>query len=94
MFSWVHVCLGQQNGAFIGRYFQQRKSVFPQQFHIVPIVNDAVRDGVLQLIKTALIGIQLLSDIGLQLIGSVWDHHLVFRTTDATLIGLYIEGKT
>jgi hypothetical protein len=68
--------------------------VFPQQFHIVPIVNDAVRDGILQLIKTALIGIQLLSDIGLQLIGGVGDHYLVFRTTDAALIGLYIEGKT
>ncbi len=57
--------------------------MFPEEFHIVPIINDAVGDRVLELIKTTFICVELLSNIGLQLVGCVGDDHLVLGPADA-----------
>jgi hypothetical protein len=68
--------------------------VLPEEFHVVPVVDDAVGDGVLELVETALAGVQLLSDVGLQLVGSVRNHHLVLRPAHSSSGRTYIAGKT
>lgn len=90
----IHVGFGQQDGALVGRDLQQREGVFPEELHVIPVVDDAVGDGVLELVESALVGVELLSDVGLQLIGGVGDDDLVLGPADAEWAESYIEGKT
>ncbi len=51
--------------------------MFPEQLHVVPIVDDSVRNGVFEFIEPALAGVELLSDVGVQLICSIGDYNLI-----------------
>ena len=85
MLGWIHIGLSQQDGALIGRNLEQRKRMLPQQFHIVPVIYDSVRDGVFQFVQTSLVGVQLLSDVGLQLVGRVGNDHLILGSAHTEL---------
>ena len=51
--------------------------MFPEQLHVVPIVDDSVRNGVFEFIDSSLAGVELLSDVGVQLICSIGDDNLI-----------------
>lgn len=83
MFSGIHIGFSKKNGAFVGSYFEQREGVFPEQLHIIPIVDDTVRNWVFQLVQSSLVCVQLLSNVCFQLIGCAWDHDIVFWPSDS-----------
>jgi hypothetical protein len=51
--------------------------VLPQQLHVVPIVDYSVGNGVFELVESSLVGIELLSDVGVELIRSIGYDNLV-----------------
>jgi len=50
-------------------------------------------EGVLQFIKPTFAGGEFLANVGVQLVGGIGDHHLVFWSAHAAYQLLYIEGK-
>jgi hypothetical protein len=94
VFGGIHVGFGQEDGALVGGYLQKGEGVFPEELHVIPIINDAVGDGVLELIEPALIRVELLSNVGLQLVRCVRNDHLVLRPADSRSGEVYREGKT
>lgn len=75
--SWIHVGFSQQDGALVGRYLEQGEGMLPQLFHVIPVVDDPVRQRVLQLVEPSLTGVQLFSDVCFLLVGRVGNDDIV-----------------
>ena len=50
MLGWVHVGLGEENGALVGGHFKLGVGVLPEELHIIPMLYDSVLDRVAQLV--------------------------------------------
>jgi hypothetical protein len=92
--GWVHVGFGEEDGTLIGCDLEKREGMFPKKLHVVPVLDNAVREGVLKFVETAFVAGEFVSDIGLQLVGCVGDHHLIFGSSHADSLTFYIEGNT
>jgi hypothetical protein len=68
--------------------------MLPEQFHVVPVLDDPVREGVFQLVEAAFVAVEFLPDIGFFLVGGVGDHHIVLGPAHSASVHCYIEGKT
>lgn len=94
MLGWVHVGLSEQDGVVAGRYFKQIEGMLPEKFHVIPIINDAMRKRILKFIQSPLVGVELLPNVCFLLIGRVGDNHIVLGPADSSSKEIYIEGKT
>ena len=92
--GWVHVGLSEQDGVVTGRYFKQIEGMFPEKFHVVPMINDAMSKRVLKFVQSPFVGVELLPNIRFLLVGRVGDDHIVFGPADSAWKEIYMEGKT
>lgn len=58
------------------------------------MLDHPVGKRVLQLIQSSLVAGEFFPDVGLELVGSIGNHHLIFGSPHASSPNLYIEGKT
>ena len=93
VFGGVHIGFGEEDGAFIGCYLEKGEGVFPEVFHVVPVIDDAVGDGVLEFVQSSFVAVEFFSDVGFLLVGGVRDDHFVLGSSDAWSLTDYIEGK-
>lgn len=85
MLGGIHIGLSQQDRTLIRRNLQQRERMFPQQFHIIPVIDYSMRNRVFQFVQSSLVGVELLSDVGLELVGGVGDDHLILGPAHSEL---------
>ena len=79
----VHIGLSQQNGMLIRRYFHLREGMFPKQFHIIPMLNNAMLNGVPQLEHTPLAAVDIIAHVNFRLVGGTGDDDVVLGTANA-----------
>lgn len=84
MTEWVQVGLCQKHWELLWRSLKGFVGVLPQQFHVVPVFDDAVAHRILHFQESLPLGVQLLANHDLGLVAG-GDHHLVLGPTDAKL---------
>lgn len=78
VFGGIHVGLCEEDRTLVGSYLEKGEGMFPELLHIVPMVDHAMRERVLQLIQSPFAGVELFSDVGLLLVGRVGDNDIIF----------------
>ena len=46
MFGGIHIGFSEEDGTFVGSYFEKVKGMFPEKFHVVPMLDDSMREGI------------------------------------------------
>ena len=57
--------------------------MLPEEFHVIPMIDDPMRDGVLQLIQTTLVSVELFANVSVELVGSRRNDYIVLGPADA-----------
>lgn len=83
LFGRIHVRFGQEYRMFVRRYFELRESIFPQKFHIFPMFNDAMLDGVPKFEHTSFACIDIITHEYFRLVVGTGYDDFIFRTADA-----------
>lgn len=47
MLGGIHIGFSEEDGMFVGGYFEEVEGMFPQEFHIIPMLDDAMGEGIL-----------------------------------------------
>lgn len=79
----VEIGLGKKHRILLGRRLECLIGVLPEQFHVVPVLNNTVAHWILQLEQALAIGVELLSYDDVGLVGG-GNHYLVLGSSDAT----------
>ena len=58
------------------------------------MLDDTVGERVFKFVEAAFVGVEFLTDVGLQLVGRVRNDYLVLGSADAASLARYMEGKT
>ena len=64
MLGGVHIGLSEEHGTFIGSYFKKRKSMLPEELHVIPMLNDSVRERIFELIQSSFVAGEFFADVG------------------------------
>lgn len=83
LFGRVHIGLSQEDWMFIWWDFHLWESMFPEKFHIIPMLDDTVLDGVPELEHTSFAAVDIITHVNFRLVAGAGDDDVVLRTADA-----------
>lgn len=92
LFRRIHIWFSKQNRMFIWRYFKLRKSMLPQQFHIIIIFNNSMFNGVLKFKHSSFATVNVIPHVNFRLITGTGDDDIIFWSSYAELNNRYTDG--
>lgn len=66
--------------------------MFPQKFHIIPMLNDSVFDWISKFEHTSFACIDVITHINFRLVASAGNDNIILGSSDAELKIMYTDG--
>lgn len=63
MLGGVHIGLGEEDRALVGGDFKEREGVFPEELHVVPVLDDSMGERILELIQSSFVAGEFFADV-------------------------------